>query len=126
MKTNFIKFATIIGFSVILLSGCRKDLEMIKPAAVQEDVSSMNQLKVANDFNWKTTQDVELVLTAASRSTVIVKSKDGVIYEKAMLIPGEVYSSILTLPTYETELTLVFNGKPEVIKIVNKKINHSF
>jgi len=126
MKTRMFKFALIAGFTVILLSGCHKDLEMMEPAAANEDVTSMSQLKVADDFNWKTTQDVELDLVAGTRSTVIIKSASGVVYEKALLVPGEPYKTILTLPTYENELTFVFNGQSETIKIVNHKITNSF
>lgn len=126
MKTRIFKFALITGFAVILLSGCHKDLEVMEPAAANEDVSSMSQLKVADDFNWKTTQDVEIDLVAGTRSTVIIKSASGVVYEKALLVPGEPYKSILTLPTYENELTFVFNGQSETIKIVNQKITNSF
>ena len=126
MKTRIFKFALITGFAVILLSGCRKDLEVMEPASTNEDVSSMSQLKVADDFNWKTTQDVELDLVAGTRSTVIIKSASGVVYEKALLVPGEPYKTILTLPTYENELTFVFNGQSETIKIVNQKITNSF
>ncbi|MEI7500786.1 MAG: hypothetical protein WCK84_10100 [Bacteroidota bacterium] len=126
MKAKIIKFAMITGLSVILLSGCRKDLEVMEPVASQEKVTVMDQLKVADNFNWKTTQDVELTLTAAKKSTVIIKSATGIIYQKALLVPGEPYNSILTLPTYEKELTFVFNGKSDAVKISNKKIEHSF
>ena len=126
MKTKMIKFALITGFAVILLSGCHKDLDVMKPAGAEENVSSMSQLKVADDFNWKTTHDVELDLVAGTRSTVIIKSAEGVVYEKALLVPGEPYKTTLTLPTYENELTFVLNGQSEAIKIVNQKITHSF
>jgi len=126
MKTTFIKIAAIFGVLVILITGCHKDLEVMQPQTAGENVTSMDQLKVASDFNWKTTQDVELTLTATTRSTVVIKSATGVVYQKALLIPGEQYTSILTLPTYETELTFMFNGKPLVMPIANKKITHSF
>jgi len=126
MKTTFIKIAAIFGVLVILITGCHKDLEVMQPQTAGENVTSMDQLKVASDFNWKTTQDVELTLTATTRSTVVIKSATCVVYQKALLIPGEQYTSILTLPTYETELTFMFNGKPLVMPIANKKITHSF
>jgi hypothetical protein len=125
MKT-FIKIAAILSVLVFLTAGCHKDLQEMEPQPAGEKVTSMDQLKVPSDFNWKTTQDVELTLTAETRSTVVIKSATGVVYEKALLIPGEQYCSILTLPTYENELTFVFNGKPVVMQIANKKITHSF
>jgi hypothetical protein len=126
MKTTFIKFAATICLFAFLVAGCHKDLEEMEPQAAVENITSMDQLKVPSDFNWKTTQDVELTLTAATRATVVIKSAAGVVYQKALLIPGEQYVSILTLPVYENELTFIFNGKPVVMQITNKKITHSF
>ena len=126
MKTQVIRFVIFIASTAFLLTGCRKDLEQMKPAIAEQNVTTMDQLKVPDSFDWKTTQDVELKLTSSVRSALVIKSAAGVVYQKAILIPGESYNSILTLPTYESELTFVFNGNPVLLKIVNKKIEHTF
>ena len=126
MKTRIIQIAMIAGLSVFLFSSCQKDIESMKPQNEDKGITTMDQLSVANDFNWKTTQDVELNLTAGTTATVVIKSSADVVYQKALLIPGEPYNSVLTLPTYEKELTLVFNGNSVPVKIVNKNITYSF
>jgi len=118
----FRKIFPIVLILVITQSGCKKDIQ----PTMSGGVASMDQLKVAPDFNWKTTKPVMVSFNATLHGSVIIKSDSGTIYEKAMLFPGEPYESTITIPAFEQEVTLIYNGKTSVVKIVDGKITCTF
>jgi hypothetical protein len=132
MKTLFNNKSLIIRkmFLVLIVlmvsqTGCKKEMDIAAPEGDAVNVSSMNQLKVAADFNWKTTKDIGVIITSGTRGAVVIKSAEGAIYEKAILLPGESYNSTITIPTFEQEITVVFNGKSQIIKIADGKLTCS-
>ena len=105
---------------------CRKDIEVTKSDPYQSNLKSMTEMKVSTDFTWKTFQDVQVQLTGNAKAAVFIKSSTGVVYEKALLLPQVTYQTIIAIPTYETELTVAYNGVSHIIKIIDKKISYSF
>jgi LruC domain-containing protein len=59
MKTRIIKLAMLAGLSLLLLSGCKKDI-VLQPSSTT--VTTMNDLKVSSTFNWEMTREVSLNL----------------------------------------------------------------
>ncbi len=118
----------LFGLAILMMSqaGCKKEIDSAIPASNPESVNSMVELKVAPDFNWKTTRDVSISLTAAKHGAVIIKSSAGSIYEKAMLLPGELYLTMLAIPSSEQFVILVFGGKSYEVKIAGDKISYTF
>ncbi|MCX6282625.1 MAG: hypothetical protein NTW31_00065 [Bacteroidetes bacterium] len=86
----------------------------------------MSDLKVSSDFNWKTTQNIDLELTSPSKASLVIKSASGVIFHKALLQGGETYKTSITIPNYMKELNIVVNGVTSVLKIENNRVIHSF
>lgn len=116
-------FCLVFLFS---LTACRKDIEVTKSDPSQGNLKSMTELKVASDFSWKTFQDVQVELSATTKTVVFLKSSSGAVYEKAIVLPKQTYNTIIAVPTYETELTISCNGQPHTVKIFDKKISYSF
>jgi len=133
MKTNAIilnKTVIRVGLLwfllILVMMACRKDIEVSKSGPLPGDLKSMKDMKVPNEFSWKTFQEIEFELTASTMGVVIIQSMEGVVFEKALLMPHVPYQALLAVPTYETELSLVYNGIPHSIKITERKISYSF
>lgn len=122
MKTRVITFSFLSAMLILVFTGCRKDLEDVKPMEQEQKVETMGQLKVSDNFDWNTTRDIDLVLTSPKQATVVIQSASGEVYEKALLIPGETYTSVLSVPSYEKELTLLFDGKKTVVQVTGNKL----
>jgi hypothetical protein len=124
-RTAFFLAGALITFLVVM-TGCRKDLNEIKPDPAPQKVESMYQLQVTDDFSWKTIQDVQVNFTVSEVSTLIIKSASGAVYHKALMHPGESYATKITLPTYEKEVTVVVNGYAQVLNIEGQSLVKSF
>jgi len=122
MKTRVITFSFLSAMLILVFTGCRKDLEDVKPMEQEQKVETMGQLKVSDNFDWNTTRDIDLLLTSPKQATVVIQSASGEVYEKALLIPGETYTSVLSVPSYEKELTLLFDGKKIVVQVTGNKL----
>ncbi len=122
MKTRVITFSFLSAMLILVFTGCRKDLEDVKPMEQEQKVETMGQLKVSDNFDWNTTRDIDLLLTSPKQATVVIQSASGEVYEKALLIPGETYTSVLSVPSYEKELTLLFDGKKTVVQVTGNKL----
>ncbi|MCX6281604.1 MAG: hypothetical protein NTU51_06555 [Bacteroidetes bacterium] len=126
MKSNIYKLGcTLLIISFIVFS-CRKDINEVTPDQGSGKVKSMSDIKASSDFNWKTTQNVELELSVPAKSSLVIKSSSGVIFQKALLTPGESYKTAITIPNYMQDLTFVVNGVSTVLKIENNRVVYSF
>lgn len=130
-KTLKMKARHIIPGIILLLIGlgfysCRKDLKVIEPDNTVAKVESMHELKVADDFSWKTIRDVEIDFEISSSSSLIIKSPEGDIYHKAMVKGGERYLTRITLPTYETQIVVFTDGKVVTIPVSGSRIVNTF
>jgi hypothetical protein len=101
------------------LYSCRKDLEPTIP-------SSMEELKVPANFDWKTTKDHTFVFQSGSSGLVAVNSKSGTTYHRAYLMQGNPYTIKLTLPTFEKRVVLVFKDQTLEVELTGSIINRQF
>lgn len=118
---------TILLLIVIVfsLTACQKNWEQIEENQSNE-ISSMSDLVVSSDFNWKTTKDVLVNLTGLDMNGVIyIKSLDGDIYHKAFTNSGD-YSTKITIPTYVSEVNMMYKGVLTNIPISGNEITYKF
>lgn len=105
---------------MIVLTSCRKDrFEPITPG-------SMEELKVPANFDWKTTRDYTITITAATAGLVEVANANGIAYQKAFLAAGTPYAMKLTLPTYEKSVKLKFQGKTADLNLSGVNLTYQF
>jgi hypothetical protein len=92
------KITIIIAIALtIVFTSCKKDrFDNIDPKPV-----NMEELTVPSNFDWKTTKDIQLTMSAPSNGIVEVSNSQNIAYQKAFLTPGTTYTMKLTLPTYE-------------------------
>lgn len=106
----------------LLFASCRKDFETDPVTAP----TTMADLQVPSNFDWKTTKDINLTLKGNSNGLAEVVGSKGVIYQKAFLQAGTSYSIKVAIPTYEKNLKLRFMGKEADVELDGSSIEHSF
>lgn len=109
--------------SVFALSSCRKDLEMVQP---EKPTQSMSQLKVTGNFDWKTTNEIQLTMKGFVKGLVEVTSSKGVVYQRIFLQQDQPLTIKLTIPAYESSLFLNYLGQKAELKLSSDKLSHEF
>jgi len=120
MKT-FIKMLIIVSF--FALFSCNKNLDS---TLVNPEPTSMSDLVIDPGFNWKTTKDIDVSLTSNSNNVVYIESLEEDVYQKAFLNSENSYTSKITVPTYVTEVNLIFDGNTVKVPITDDAIAYSF
>lgn len=126
MKTQLLKYAGIMLVLLVSFSACKKELGDVTPDASVEKITAMQDMKVSDDFSWKTIQDVDVDFAVSNTSSLIIKSAGGAIYHKALVPGGTKYQTKITLPTYEKEVTVVVNGQPTLLALEGNKLTKNF
>ncbi|MDP2235544.1 MAG: hypothetical protein Q8J88_03820 [Bacteroidales bacterium] len=116
-----IAFIIAILFPIVFTS-CKKD-RFDNPDKTPEN---MEQLTVPSSFDWKTTKDIQLTLSASASGIVEVTNSQGIVYQKAFLSPGQAYLMKLTVPTYEKSVKLKFMGQEAILELGTASLNYSF
>lgn len=110
--------------SVVALSSCHKDpLTTPQP---DEQIQNMSQLKVASDFNWKTTREVQVVVTGFVNGLIEVSSAENALYHRAFLKQGQPLAMKLTLPSYEDKVFLNYMGQRIELKLTSNNLKYDF
>jgi hypothetical protein len=106
---------------VFVFSSCKKD-RFDEPKAPEK----MEELAVPASFDWKTTKDYSVTLSAYTNGIVEVTNSAGAVYQKAFLSTGQPYTMKLTVPSYETTIRLKFMGKTQDIALSSSNISYQF
>lgn len=77
----------------------------------------MEDLRVPDGFDWKTTKDYFLTLTSPTNEIVEVTNSSNIVYQKAYLTSGIPYTMKLTLPAYETLIYLKFGNTSTCLEL---------
>jgi len=129
MKNLILLF--VIG-AIYTLSSCRKEaVSSMSPttaaaAATATQITKTEQLKVASDFNWKTVKEVQLTLTGTANSIVEVASANNTVYQRAYLSKDLAYTMNLSVPSYETSVHLLYQGKDVNVNLSSNNIVYKF
>jgi hypothetical protein len=106
---------------VVILSSCKKD-RFDEPKAPEK----MEELTVPASFDWKTTKDYSITLSAYTNGIAEVSNTADVVYQKAFLTSGQPYTMKLTVPSYEKTIRLKFMGKSQDIALGSPSISYQF
>ena len=123
------KKLTLLSIVIIFsFTACQNDWDQIvEDNQANEEVTSMSNMVVSSDFNWKTTKDIDINLTGMDKDEVIyIKSVEGDVYQKAFVKSGINYSTKITIPTYASELDVICKGVLTNIPISGNEINYKF
>ncbi len=119
MKKHLL-FATL-SLSLLFVS-CRKDIE----SPTNQPPSNMEEIVVPANFNWKTTKEYKLSVTAPSMGIVEVNSAQGATYQKAYLQAAQAYTMQLTLPAYEKSVKLKFGNQTATLELNAAVLSYNF
>jgi len=121
MKKLILVFAVL----TLMFSACRKEFKEIE---TEPEVASktMDDLNIGDNFDWKTTKDVSVLLNGTNRGAVIINSTQGFTYHKGILFSGKEYSTKITIPTYVKKVELVYDGEKYEVPIENNKVEYTF
>jgi beta-glucanase (GH16 family) len=117
------KLFLLVMSVVFVLASCKKD--EIQPP-VKPKPQSMDELTASPTFDWKTTKEYQLILKGNANAVVKVLSPNGNLYHKALLKANMVYSSKVTLPSYEKKVKLQYADKSVEINLTQNTINYNF
>lgn len=126
MKNLFL--LSLLGF-ILTISSCAPQFDIEDDPTLnpnEEEVTTMENLVVSNDFNWKTYNDVNLTLEGNSSAIVKVVSSDGILYQQAYLTSDKSYEMKLAIPAHVTSVRLQYNDQDIPIDISSKAVNYSF
>lgn len=112
----------LILFAFSTLTSCRKDrIADITP--INTDIKS---IEVTDQFDWKTTKDVQVILEGPVTSLVEIIGQEGFVYHKAYLIQNQLYDVNLTIPAFEKQLTIRYYGKLVTIDVDKTQLTYKF
>jgi beta-mannanase len=115
----------IISFvlSLVILSSCNKDKQ---DDNIPGTPTEMKDLKVPANFDWKTTKDIKISITANTFGLVEVFSSNNEAYQKVFLTADKTYEMKLTVPAYEKVVKLKFSGQEKVLELNSGELTHQF
>jgi hypothetical protein len=118
------KYISILLFSIILLStACSKKTTTDPDPTPPEN---MDNLEITSGFDWKTTKDFQLTVTAKTSNIVEVLSDEGKSYQSAFLTANLPHTMKVTVPTYETSVRLKYMGKDVSLDLGDGSLNYEF
>jgi hypothetical protein len=114
-------------FAVVLFFSSCLD-ESVLPEFKSENASNMNELRVSESFDWKTTKTIQITITGlpvlpntnASKSTLTLKGKNDIYYSGFHAI-NENLNFTTTVPATETQIKLKFGSIEKTVSIENNK-----
>ncbi|MDP3441829.1 MAG: hypothetical protein Q8T08_03120, partial [Ignavibacteria bacterium] len=117
-------------FTFVAISCNRSNDEYVKPDG---GIESVNDLQVPPDFDWKTTQTIDLVVILPESGEIqplIVTNRDGSVkYFRGFPDDGsKTLRTKITIPSYITDLRFIYNGTigPNIVYIGGSTVSYNF
>ncbi len=117
------KMILIFAVLTVVFSSCRKDFTEKEELLENK---TMVDLTIDDNFDWKTTKDIQVNLTGHTKGVVLINSIEGDNYHKGMLSSDIEYSTKITVPTYINEVELAYDGQVYQLPFDSKKIQYNF
>ncbi|MDA3944843.1 MAG: LruC domain-containing protein [Bacteroidetes bacterium] len=131
MKT--LKIFTILLIAGLLITACNRSSDDIINPDEDPIIESVNDLVVPADFDWKTHQTIDVIVTlpqSGELKPLLITNRDGSKrYFRGFPEDGSrTLRTKITLPTYEYELRLIYSGAngPNMAFISNGQMIYDF
>lgn len=115
----------IIGI-LLLATSCQKDTEESNGNSVINEGRAIEDLQVSEDFDWKTTKNIEFVLVAENDAVVSIESENGGVYEKGFIKAGSRYQTNLVVSKATDNMVLNFNNKRIEVSTAAGNVEYTF
>ena len=120
------KLLAIALFGILMGTSCKKETTEFTPVTNTEKATSTSEIKVSDNFNWKTTQEVSLNLIGYANAPVLIVDLNGNIIEKALLSTNAQYNTIISVPTTEKKVKLLYMGQEVIIELNQSELTYQF
>lgn len=124
MKVSAPIKAALAAALLFLFVGC--DSPISNPSDVLNDTSSIENLRVPSDFNWRTDHVVSVSLEGYELSSVRITTDEGDLLHRAILHPGTTYTVTLSLPAHQQNVIVHYRGQQRKFAVHASAISHTF
>lgn len=123
------RFVFLMIIFALVLASCKKEVSHPEPG--NGNPLSMRELRIPDDFDWKTTQAVEVIVNGLAnapdqRQTLYIESMKGTAFFKKRYAIDENLNLRLEVPSDADQLKLRFGNLEKIIKIENNVAVFSF
>lgn len=130
MKAN-ISLPSIIFIFILSLSSCLNDF--YQPTYYSKGAKNMTELKVSSEFNWSTSQTIQISIIGlpalsnieAAKATLQLKGEKDIYYTGLQAI-NENLTFNITVASSEKFIYLKFGAIEQTASIENKKVSFSY
>ncbi|MDD2963374.1 MAG: hypothetical protein PHQ65_08090 [Bacteroidales bacterium] len=113
--------ATIV-LVTFLLASCQKRDDLVEPTVPATENKKMDDLKVADTFNWSTLSTYTIQVTGYANAPMKVYGADGKLLHTAMLKKDQPVTLLLSIPATEVSVVLHFLGEQTELELVTSPI----
>lgn len=111
----------ILALVSFLATSCKKDLiekyEKTKAASPVQKAAATKDLKVAEDFAWSTTNEVEVTINPTQSGLLLVQNELGEVFYRAFVKSGNTCTAKFSLQNKNPKMFLYFNGVMEEVAV---------
>ena len=115
------KILVILVIFGLIFTSCHKN-DNIEP----DNGNSMDEIMVSDNFDWKTTVDYNVDIDVQEDGILYIQNSESENYLKYHLFQNQNDEIILTLPTYEDTVYLIFRGNRISYELNSSKIKYQF
>ena len=123
--------SSILFISILTLTSCMDEFD--QPSNFSKGAKNLNELKVSSEFNWSTSQTVQISITGlpalsnveAAKATLTLKGENDVYYSGFHAI-NENLTFNMTVASAEKLIKLKFGSIEQTASIENKKVSFSY
>ena len=124
----------VLLFFIILtvsLLACRKETEPIEEKE-HTIITSTDEINVPPDFDWKTTEDIDIIIEGLFgsqsnyKNTLLIKSLSGKVFLKHLMYLNQGYTGKIKLPTNVDKVRMIYGKTNELINIENNMIFYTY
>lgn len=116
---NLLVLLALVSF---LATSCKKDLiekyEKTKATNPVQKVSATKDIKVSENFEWSTTNEVELTINPTKSGLLLVQNEMGEVFYRAFVKAGAPFQAKFSLQNKNPKMYIYFNGAMEEVSIV--------
>lgn len=118
------KYILLVLFSLSLFfTACKKE-EIKEPIPVIP--IGMEDLKIASDFDWKTTIEYQINLSSKQDHIVTITNNSGIAYQKVFLKANKLYTMKLSIPSYEKQVHIIFMEQDVTLELNAANLEYHF
>lgn len=123
------RFVFLTMVFALVLASCKKEVSHPEPG--NGNPVPMGELRIPDDFDWKTTRAVEVIVNGLEnasdhRQTLYIESMNGAAFFKKRYAINENLNLRLEVPSDADQLNLRFGNLEKIIKIENNVARISF